>query len=122
MSRYINPENGPGKKLINDRDGMSKDLNFRICPYPNTKNLYIASVGSNHGFKFLPVIGKYVADMLEGKLSPEYTKLWSWKFGERPADPNNPHPWPVRELTDLRGWEEKHLAGAGNLPWTWSKL
>ncbi|KPM44454.1 hypothetical protein AK830_g2119 [Neonectria ditissima] len=35
-------------------------------PVPSTKNLYIATVGSNHGFKFLPVIGSYVADMLEG--------------------------------------------------------
>ncbi|KKY30671.1 putative fructosyl amino acid oxidase [Diaporthe ampelina] len=63
-------------------DGVSKDINFRICPHPNAKNLYVATVGSLHGFKFLPIIGKYVADMLEGKLSPGYTELWSWKMGE----------------------------------------
>ncbi|KAI1870800.1 uncharacterized protein JN550_004946 [Neoarthrinium moseri] len=103
-------------------DGMSKDLNFRICPYPRTKNLYLASVGANHGFKFLPVIGKYVVDMLEGKLSPEYSELWSWKNGETPEQANNPHPYPVRELSDLQGWSQRHLAGSGKLPWTWSKL
>lgn len=101
---------------------MSKDINFRICPHPNAKNLYIATVGSNHGFKFLPVIGKYVADMLEGKLSPGYAELWSWKFGRRPDDVNNPHPYPVRELTELSGWERRHQPAAAQLPWAWSKL
>lgn len=104
------------------RDGTSKDINFRICPYPNAKNLYVASVGSNHGFKFLPVIGKYVADMLEGKLSPGYAELWSWKFGRHPDDVSNPHPYPLRELTELSGWERRHQPAASNLPWAWSKL
>lgn len=103
-------------------DGMSKDINFRICPHPNAKNLYVASVGSNHGFKFLPVIGKYVVDMLEGKLSPGYTELWSWKFGRRPDHVSNPHPYPVRELTELTGWERRHQPAAARLPWAWSKL
>lgn len=104
------------------RDGMSKDINFRICPHPNAKNLYVSSVGSNHGFKFLPVIGKYVADMLEGKLPTDYTELWSWKFGWQLDDVSNPHPYPVRELTELTGWERRHQPAAARLPWAWSKL
>lgn len=100
---------------------MAKDLNFRICPYPETKNLYIATAGSNHGFKFLPVIGKYVADMLEGKLAGEWTDLWSWRFGKVPADFQDPHPFPLRDLSELTGWKGRNAPSGGDLPWTWSR-
>ncbi|KAH8892982.1 FAD dependent oxidoreductase [Thozetella sp. PMI_491] len=103
-------------------DGMACDLNFRVCPYPQTKNLFIATAGSNHGFKFLPVIGKYVADMLEGKLGQEWIDLWSWKFGKTPANFQDPHPWPRRDLSDMTGWKGRNAPGAGKLPWTWSRL
>ncbi|OLN96187.1 L-saccharopine oxidase 1 [Colletotrichum chlorophyti] len=101
------------------RDGMAPDLNFRICPYPNTQNLYVATVGSNHGFKFLPIIGKYIADMIEGKLEKEWQDLWACKFGHVPNGSLNPHPWPVRDLSDLSGWEGRNAPGDDKLPWTW---
>lgn len=101
---------------------MATDLNFRICPYPDTKNLFIATAGSNHGFKFLPIIGKYVADMLEGKLSKDYADLWSWKHGKVPANFVDPHPFPLRDLSDLKGWKGRNAPGSGKLPWTWSRL
>ena len=104
------------------RDGMAPDLNFRICPYPKAKNLYVATVGSNHGFKFLPVIGKYVADMLEGKLGQEWLDLWKWKFGLRPDNFQDPHPYPTRDLSELTGWKERNAPANGKLPWTWSRL
>ncbi|KAJ5017499.1 L-pipecolate oxidase [Colletotrichum sp. SAR 10_99] len=50
-------------------DGIASDLNFRVCPYPNTKNLFVATVGSNHGFKFLPIIGK-MAEFLRAHKIP----------------------------------------------------
>ncbi|KAM5345225.1 hypothetical protein ACJ41O_011087 [Fusarium nematophilum] len=103
-------------------DGMATDLNFRICPYPQTKNLYIATAGSNHGFKFLPVIGKYVADLLEGRLGREWADLWSWRFGKIPDNFQDPHPWPLRDLSELTGWRGRNAPGAGKLPWTWSRL
>ncbi|TDZ21754.1 L-saccharopine oxidase [Colletotrichum orbiculare MAFF 240422] len=103
-------------------DGMASDLNFRICPYPDTKNLYIATVGSNHGFKFLPIIGGYVVDMLEGKLDKEHAELWAWKNGRIPEGTQDPHPWPLRDLSDLSGWRGRNAPGSGKLPWTWSRL
>lgn len=104
------------------RDALAGDLNFRVCPYPKKKNLFIATLGSNHGFKFLPVIGKYVANMLEGKLDPEYEALWAWKHGKVPADFQDPHPYPARDLTQLSGWSGRNAAANGKLPWTWSRL
>lgn len=105
--------------LLPDRDGMATDLNFRICPYPDTKNLFIATAGSNHGFKFMPVIGKYVADMIEGHLSKDLADLWSWKFGKVPANFQDPHPWPLRDLSELTGWKNRNApAAADKLPWS----
>ncbi|KAJ3547390.1 hypothetical protein NM208_g1542 [Fusarium decemcellulare] len=103
-------------------DGVAKDLNFRVCPYPNAKGLYVATIGSNHGFKFLPVIGRYVVDMLEGNLGKEWEDLWAWKDGRGFDGKLNPHPFQLRDISDLHGWKERHAAGRGKLPWTWSRL
>jgi sarcosine oxidase/L-pipecolate oxidase len=90
-------------------DGDTKDLNFRICPSPTNANLFIATAGSGHGFKFMPTIGKYVADMLEGKLSDELSELWKWRFGRAsPPQGKVPHPWPVRDLGELDGWRGRN--------------
>ncbi|KAH6965286.1 FAD dependent oxidoreductase [Fusarium venenatum] len=102
-------------------DGMATDLNFRICPYPETENLIIATAGSNHGFKFLPIIGKYVADLVENKLDPGLKDLWRWKFGEKPTDFQDPHPYPRRDLSELTGWKGRNAPAGGKLPWTWSR-
>lgn len=100
---------------------MATDLNFRICPYPKTNSLYIATAGSNHGFKFLPIIGKYVADLLEDTLDPGLKELWSWKFGKKPEGFQDPHPFPRRDLAQLTGWKGRNAPAAGKLPWTWSQ-
>ncbi|KAJ6070525.1 FAD dependent oxidoreductase [Penicillium canescens] len=90
-------------------DGDTKDVNFRVCPYPKGKNLYIATAGSGHGFKFMPIIGKYVVDMLEGTLSKEYADLWKWRFGQIPPKTGKePHPWPQRDLGELDGWKGRN--------------
>ncbi|KAK5047021.1 hypothetical protein LTR84_006963 [Exophiala bonariae] len=48
-----------------------------IADYHHSVNgLFIATGGSGHGFKFLPVLGKYIADCFEGKADPEVKKKW----------------------------------------------
>lgn len=90
-------------------DGDTKDINFRICPSPSNSNLFIATAGSGHGFKFLPIIGDYVVDMLEGKLASEYCELWKWRFGATPPKTGNePHPFPERDLGQLDGWRGRN--------------
>ncbi|KAF7846260.1 hypothetical protein BT93_L4756 [Corymbia citriodora subsp. variegata] len=51
---------------------------------PQNKNtsLFLATGGSGHGFKFLPVLGKYIVDAVEGNLDDEYRELWQWKEHE----------------------------------------
>jgi len=42
------------------------------------KSLLIATGGSGHGFKFFPILGKYIVDAAERNLAPEYAELWRW--------------------------------------------
>jgi len=44
---------------------------------PNT-SLFVASGGSGHGFKFFPILGKYIVDAVEGRLETEYKEMWRW--------------------------------------------
>ncbi|RDL31477.1 uncharacterized protein BP5553_09686 [Venustampulla echinocandica] len=48
-------------------DGITPSQDFIISEHP-TSNLYIATGGSFHGWKFLPTIGKYVTQLLDGRL------------------------------------------------------
>ena len=49
-------------------------------PHKKLKNLYLAIGGSFHSWKFLPIIGKYVANMIQGiSNGDEKDRNWSWK-------------------------------------------
>ncbi|KAK4182389.1 hypothetical protein QBC35DRAFT_510071 [Podospora australis] len=60
------------------REATTPDEHFIISPRSACNNLFIATCGSFHGFKFLPVIGKYVVQMLNGQLDVEWRKRWAW--------------------------------------------
>ncbi|KAB8067183.1 FAD dependent oxidoreductase [Aspergillus leporis] len=51
---------------------------FIITYHPDHPNLFLATGGSGHGYKFLPVLGDKIVDALEGKLAPELRDLWKW--------------------------------------------
>ncbi|KAH8666813.1 sarcosine oxidase [Xylariales sp. PMI_506] len=88
-------------------DTDTDDLHFLIGNHPKHKGLYLATGGSAHGFKFLPIIGKYVADMLESKLDPTFAETWEWR-PNRPRKKKqgpDPHPYPSRELGDFEDFK-----------------
>ena len=63
-------------------DAVSPDQNQLISqhPDPRLENLYLATAGSFHSWKFLPVIGNYVINVLEGKSNgEERDRAWEWK-------------------------------------------
>lgn len=66
-------------KLLWYTDSINSD--FVIDFVPQFKNLIVATGGSAHGFKFLPVLGKTVVSRLEGS-KDEYTELFRWKNPE----------------------------------------
>ncbi|GJC90757.1 L-pipecolate oxidase [Colletotrichum liriopes] len=101
-----------GKSLFGKGSADFKNENYRICweavtpdedfiisPHSASKNLYVATCGSFHGWKFLPILGKYVVQMLEGSLEETLAKKWSW---DRVFPPPTHRAWPRRELSDLK--------------------
>ena len=61
----------------------SFDNHLVIDRVPGKKNLMVATGGSGHGFKYLPVLGKYVVDIIEGKedgeMGAELRRRWIWR-------------------------------------------
>jgi sarcosine oxidase/L-pipecolate oxidase len=52
---------------------------FIITYHPEYDGLFVATGGSGHGFKFLPVIGDKIVDCMEGKCPEEFKVKWAWK-------------------------------------------
>ncbi|EFQ30224.1 FAD dependent oxidoreductase [Colletotrichum graminicola M1.001] len=59
-------------------DTTTPEHDFLITPHSQCRHLFIATGGSFHGWKFFPVIGKYVVQMLYGELEPQYAAIWGW--------------------------------------------
>lgn len=92
-------------------DAYTPTQDWLLCQHPDARlrNLYFATGGSFHSYKFLPIIGKYMANVLSGKGNgEERDRAWAWK------DPNvkwkgaHESTAPKRELRDL---EVKSSAG-----------
>lgn len=63
-------------------DAISPDQNQLITRHPDARlsNLYLATAGSFHSWKFLPNIGKYVVNVLEGQSNGrDKDEAWAWK-------------------------------------------
>ena len=55
---------------------------FLIDHHPKYAGLFVATGGSGHAFKFLPVIGGKVVECIVGRLPEELRRKWEWP-GER---------------------------------------
>jgi sarcosine oxidase / L-pipecolate oxidase len=51
---------------------------FLITYHPELSNLFLATGGSGHGYKFLPVIGERIVDCVEGQCPVEFREKWAW--------------------------------------------
>ncbi|KDQ51628.1 hypothetical protein JAAARDRAFT_163427 [Jaapia argillacea MUCL 33604] len=81
-------------------DTESFDFNWIISPHPSSTRLFIATAGSGHTFKNLPVVGKYVADCVEGNLPSDLREAWRWR-------PDRVRDFPPLERVDIKsmhGW------------------
>ncbi|KUJ07463.1 sarcosine oxidase [Mollisia scopiformis] len=90
-------------------DAVTPNQDFIIDRHPNCKNLYFAGAGSFHSWKFLPTLGKYVLDMLQGTLDAEKASRWAW---DRPNQGSAlPAYVPRRDLKEIPGYEDvaKHF-------------
>ena len=56
------------------------DGDFLIDFHPKFKqSLFLATGGSGHGFKFVPVIGGMIVDSMQGNTPPALKHKWAWK-------------------------------------------
>lgn len=54
---------------------------FLIDYHPEYAGLFLATGGSGHGFKFLPVLGERIVEKIEGRLESDLDELWRWREG-----------------------------------------
>jgi hypothetical protein len=91
-------------KLTTSREAVTPNQDFIISPHPHCKNLFIATGGSFHAWKFLPIIGKYVVKMLDGLLDEVAARRWAW---DRENDGAACVMYiPKRDLKDIEGYSD----------------
>jgi hypothetical protein len=61
------------------RDSFARDGSWIISPHPTALALYFATTGSFHAWKFFPILGQLVVDMLEGNLEAALAHKWAWE-------------------------------------------
>ncbi|UPK94758.1 hypothetical protein LCI18_005693 [Fusarium solani-melongenae] len=88
------------------------DLDFVIDRVPETEGLLVVTGGSFHGFKFLPVLGEYVVDVLEGKEN-KYTQFWRWRTPTKEQKERILQ----NTLSNERVWAKQKLATPQDLKW-----
>ncbi|KAJ6088638.1 FAD dependent oxidoreductase [Penicillium sp. IBT 16267x] len=67
-------------RLCWDAITPSQDPLITRHPHPNLSNLYLAVGGSFHCWKFLPIIGRYVTNVIYGiSNGADCDKAWGWK-------------------------------------------
>lgn len=66
----------------------SFDNHFVVDAVPSRPGAMVATGGSGHAFKFLPVLGKFVADRVEGVRS-DMLKRWEWRQLDEGEQPQN---------------------------------
>lgn len=55
---------------------------FMVDYHPSMEGLFFATGGSGHAFKFLPVLGKHIANCFERKATPEIRAKWAARRNE----------------------------------------
>lgn len=60
----------------------TSDADFIIDHHPEHKGLFMATGGSGHGFKFLPVIGERIADCILGQCPDSFKGKWDFRKGD----------------------------------------
>ncbi|KAH3663530.1 hypothetical protein OGAPHI_004931 [Ogataea philodendri] len=71
---------------------QTPSANFIIDHHPALQNVVLATGGSAHAWKFVPILGDKVVDLLEDKLDPVLKDMWSYAEKLRPTTDNGSAP------------------------------
>jgi sarcosine oxidase/L-pipecolate oxidase len=87
-----------------DTISPSQDQLLTQHPHAQLSNLYLAVGGSFHSWKFLPTIGKYIINVLNGESNGiEKDEHWKWKTEAPQGRGAHESVVPRLELRDLEG-------------------
>lgn len=107
LPRYTRDRPEEYWRLCWDTVSPSQDHLIARHPNPRLNNLFLAVGGSFHSYKFLPTIGKYVVNVLNGKSNGnEKAAHWAWKtnvYGLEKSRGAHEKAPPVMELRDMEG-------------------
>lgn len=85
-------------------DAITPTQDFLISEHPECPNLFLATGGSFHAWKFLPTLGEYIVQLLEGTLPSELAGRWHWNRSVVGGGKNEQKRMvPSRDLKDLMG-------------------
>ena len=84
----------------------SMDREWLISRHPAHPKLVLAVGDSGNAYKMLPVIGKYIADLVQGRsLEPVLQKTWRWRPEKTGRVSRLGGDGLVRDLKDVDGWK-----------------
>ncbi|ETN39201.1 uncharacterized protein HMPREF1541_05424 [Cyphellophora europaea CBS 101466] len=63
---------------------------FLVAPHRSIAGIHLATGGSAHAWKFLPIIGDLIVDSVEGTLAPDLVDKWSFTRQADARDENAP--------------------------------
>ena len=72
------------------RINTTPTADFLIAPHQHISGIHLATGGSAHAWKFLPIIGDFVLDSVEGKLERELAEKWAFDRHSNGKDDNAP--------------------------------
>lgn len=64
----------------------TRDGDFLISYHPKYNGLFVATGGSGHGFKFLPVIGESILECIQGRTPEDFRGRWEWPAERVPEE------------------------------------
>ncbi|KAI8903570.1 FAD dependent oxidoreductase [Gorgonomyces haynaldii] len=94
------------------------DGDFLITRYPSNPNIVLATGGSGHAFKFAPVIGRIVVDVIMNRTSAE-TQKFGWRTQQSKSDCARA-PEPRKDLGDVSFCTDFHLKASSYSNGTWT--
>ncbi|KAF1959730.1 FAD dependent oxidoreductase [Byssothecium circinans] len=64
----------------------TRNGDFLISYHPKYKGLFVATGGSGHGYKFLPVIGDRILECVMGQTPEDFKERWKWPAERLPEE------------------------------------
>ena len=83
-----------------DRDAITPNQDFIVSPHLHAKNLYLATGGSFHSFKFLLTLGDFIASMMDGTLEKDLAERWAWDRAKEEC--SNKRMMPAKDMAELK--------------------